>query len=109
MVQRSTTLTASETPKRFTNKRPCHVSSGALKHASPARCAESVWENCFGLGLHSCRFFPAPPGLVPLASPARFYLRGPDAVPSEDSSRWPPIGAGFLGEGQQTKTDQHGQ
>jgi len=39
--------------------------------------------------------FTAPSGLVPLASPARWFLRGPDAVPPEGNLRWPPIGAGI--------------
>ena len=38
-------------------------------------------------------------------SPARCH-RGPDAVPSEDYSRWPPCSAGFLGEGRETETEQ---
>jgi antirestriction protein ArdC len=37
------------------------------------------------------------------SSPARCFLRGPDAVPPEGNLRWPPIGAGFLGEGRQTR------
>ena len=38
-------------------------------------------------------------------SPARCH-RGPDAVPSEDYSRWPPCSAGLLGEGRETETEQ---
>jgi hypothetical protein len=40
----------------------------------------------------------------PLALTSLLALRGPDAVPSEDYSRWPPCAAGFFVKGERPRT-----
>ena len=50
-------------------------------------------------------FVPLCVGFLLSPSPACFH-RGPDAVPSEDHSRWPPCSAVFFSEGRKTETEQ---
>jgi hypothetical protein len=50
-------------------------------------------------------FLPCVPSLSP--STSLLAPRGPDAVPSEDYSRWPPCAAGFFVKGDSPRTHAH--